>query len=234
MTEQDFELKRSSAGGITGSLLLVILDGVGIYKGSDQGYIGNAVDLAEAPTIKNLLQNAPIRAHLQAHGKAVGLPSDGDMGNSEVGHNAMGAGRVFAQGSKLVGEALSSGKLFQGKTWKKLIGNQEEPGLALDTTKKRAVHFIGLLSDGNVHSHIAHLFALIDECAKQNVQRVYVHTLMDGRDVEKASGLEYVSMLEDKLRQHAAPGRDYAIASGGGRMVITMDRYQADWNMVLK
>lgn len=95
-------------------------------------------------------------------------------------------------------------------------------------------HFIGLLSDGGVHSHIDQLFALINECAKQGVQGVYIHTLLDGRDVEKASVLEYIEPLEKLLHSIDLKGKNYAIASGGGRMGITMDRYEADWNMVLR
>jgi 2,3-bisphosphoglycerate-independent phosphoglycerate mutase len=147
----------------------------------------------------------------------------------------MGAGRVFAQGAKLVNDALASRRLFQGKCWMHLIGNPEQPGLALQQqTSSRSVHFLGLLSDGNVHSHINHLLQLIDECAHVGVQRVYVHTLMDGRDVEKDSGLKYIDMLEEKLDMYNnSEERKYEIASGGGRMKITMDRYEADWNMVL-
>ena len=145
------------------------------------------------------------------------------MGNSEVGHNAMGAGRVFAQGAKLVNDAIATGKLFQGAAWKKLIGSRDAPGFAL-SNPDRAVHFIGLLSDGNVHSNISHLLALIDKCEQEGVEHVYVHTLLDGRDVEKASALKYIDMLEEALCAYDASGRNYAIASGGGRMVITMDR----------
>lgn len=229
----DFKLKRNGAGGISGPLLLVVLDGFGIYKGAKDGYPGNAIDLADAPFIKELLSgDAPtVSTQLKAHGKAMGLPSDGDMGNSEVGHNAMGAGRVFAQGAKLVNDAIQSGKLFQGACWKKLIGSKDEPGIALE--RKRPVHFIGLLSDGGVHSHISQLLALIDKCAAEGVERVYIHTLLDGRDVEKASALAYIDILEDKLRSYDVSGQKYSIASGGGRQIITMDRYEADWNMVL-
>ena len=103
---------KSNGKGIQGPLVLVILDGVGLFKGKDQGYPGNALDLANAPTIKGLIENAPIRLQIQAHGTAVGMPSDDDMGNSEVGHNAIGAGRIFDQGAKLVGKAVASGAIF--------------------------------------------------------------------------------------------------------------------------
>ena len=218
---------RKTSSGIPGPLLLVILDGVGLYKGASDGYPGNALDLARAPRLKSLLANAPLRTSLQAHGRAVGMPSDADMGNSEVGHNAMGAGRIFDQGAKLVAQSIASGELFRGEAWRKLIGTSAQPGLAL--SGGRAVHFIGLLSDGNVHSHIEHLFAMIDQCAESGVERLFVHALLDGRDVDRRSAHTYVERLEGKLN---AFGKNYAIASGGGRMKVTMDRYEADWGMV--
>lgn len=208
-------------------LLLVIMDGVGLFKGKREGYPGNALDLADAPTLKGLLASAPVHGELRAHGTAVGLPSDEDMGNSEVGHNAMGAGRIFDQGAKLVSNAIKDGSLFTGKVWQELIGTRENPGIAL--SPGAAVHFLGLLSDGNVHSHIAHLFAMLDRCAEAGVQRAFVHPLLDGRDVPKQSAEVYLGQLEEKLK---ALGRGYRIASGGGRMQITMDRYNADWSMV--
>ncbi|MCB1175333.1 MAG: 2,3-bisphosphoglycerate-independent phosphoglycerate mutase [Leptospiraceae bacterium] len=215
---------------IDGPLMLIIMDGVGLYKGAAEGYDGNALDQAEAPTLKKLLAQCPLKTALKAHGTAVGMPSDDDMGNSEVGHNAMGAGRVFDQGAKLVAGAIASGQLFRGQAWQELIGSADQPGLA--RKHQSAVHFIGLLSDGNVHSHIDHLLAMIDQCQAAGVQRLYVHPLLDGRDVEKQSALTYVEQLEQKLKSIDPTGSQYAIASGGGRMQITMDRYEADWSMV--
>lgn len=225
-------------------MLLVILDGVGLYRGQADGYPGNALDLAEAPVLKGLLANGPVTTRLKAHGTAVGMPADDDMGNSEVGHNAMGAGRIFDQGAKLVAAAIQSGQLFQSAEWMRLIGRRDQPGLALQPrenadgarTEKdanRTLHFLGLLSDGNVHSHIQHLLAMLDESAQQGVPRVRVHILLDGRDVAETSALIYVSQLEEKLNEiRVQQGLDYAIASGGGRMQITMDRYEADWPMI--
>ncbi len=226
-----FSLKETGSG-IKGPLLFVILDGVGLYRGRNEGYPGNALDLAQAPVLKNLLMNSPVKTTLKAHGKAVGLPDDSDMGNSEVGHNAIGAGRVFDQGAKLVTEALKSGDFFRSKAWMELIGTREMPGLALEPGKNRKVHFLGLLSDGNVHSHIDHLFAMLDECAEVGVKDVRVHTLLDGRDVEEKSAHIYAEKLEVRLRQCDPTGEHYIIASGGGRMKITMDRYEADWDMI--
>ena len=202
-----------------GPVVLAILDGVGFGKYAD----GDAVVKANMPVFRELMANNPVTS-LKAHGTAVGMPSDDDMGNSEVGHNAIGSGRVFSQGAKLVGEAVSSGKLFDGEVWKKLVANV--------IAKNSTLHFIGLLSDGNVHSHIEHLMAMIDRAAAANVNKVRVHVLLDGRDVPETSALEYVLPLEEKLAAISASGKDYRIASGGGRMVLTMDRYGADWDMV--
>src|SRR5664279_286657 len=136
--------------GRKGPLLLIIMDGVGIGK----EYDGNAVFMAKTPVLDKLIKS-PLYTQLKAHGPAVGLPSEDDMGNSEVGHNAMGAGRVFDQGAKLVNASIDSGRIFQSDTWHKIAERGKQGG---------TVHFIGLLSDGNVHSHIKHLYALINEC----------------------------------------------------------------------
>ncbi|MBO5822460.1 MAG: 2,3-bisphosphoglycerate-independent phosphoglycerate mutase, partial [Lentisphaeria bacterium] len=211
--------KNSKFNPRRGPVVLAILDGVGFGKYAD----GDAVVRANTPVLDALMAENPT-TRLKAHGTAVGMPSDDDMGNSEVGHNAIGSGRVFSQGAKLVGEAVSSGKLFEGEVWNKLIANVKE--------KNSALHLIGLVSDGNVHSHIAHLFAMLDNAAKADVKVVRVHALFDGRDVPETSAMEYLNPLEAKLAEISATGKDYRIASGGGRMVITMDRYGADWDMV--
>ncbi|MBO5668109.1 MAG: 2,3-bisphosphoglycerate-independent phosphoglycerate mutase [Lentisphaeria bacterium] len=202
-----------------GPVVLAILDGVGFGKYAD----GDAVKLANTPVLDSLMAQCPC-TKLKAHGTAVGMPSDADMGNSEVGHNAIGSGRVFSQGAKLVGEAVASGKLFEGEVWKKVVANVMENNSAL--------HLIGLVSDGNVHSHIDHLYAMIDSAYAAGVKTLRVHALLDGRDVPETSALEYVKPLEEKLAALSSNGVDYLIASGGGRMVITMDRYGANWDMV--
>lgn len=204
----------------TGPLVVVIMDGVGEGRHDE----GDAVWCAHTPTL-DMLRERHLHQLLKAHGKAAGLPSDADMGNSEVGHNALGAGRVFAQGAKLVNEAIQTGRLWQGQTWQQLIGSLRE--------RNGALHLIGLLSDGNVHSHINQLFALIDRADSEGVRRLFVHPLLDGRDVPETSALEYVGALEAHLAEF--DGRDerrYRIASGGGRMFVTMDRYGADWSIV--
>jgi 2,3-bisphosphoglycerate-independent phosphoglycerate mutase len=205
--------------GREGPLLLIIMDGVGIGKNDES----NAVYMADAPVLNRLLKT-DLYTQLKAHGRAVGLPSDGDMGNSEVGHNALGAGRVFEQGASLVNNALKSGKFFESELWQGII----------DRTKKGGtIHFIGLLSDGNVHSHIDQLNILIDNCAKSGVKKVRIHALLDGRDVGEKSALDYVIPTREKLEKISKENNlDYRIASGGGRMKVTMDRYNADWNIV--
>ena len=199
-------------------IVLVVMDGVG--KGD--GGSGDAVAVAKTPTLDTLLATCP-HTYLKAHGTAVGLPSDDDMGNSEVGHNALGCGQVYSQGAKLVGESIENGKLFASDTWKDLVANAAEG---------RAMHFLGLLSDGNVHSNIHHLIALLRKAREEGLKKVYCHILLDGRDVPATSALEYVEMLENTLAELRGEGYDYAIASGGGRMQITMDRYEANWGMV--
>ncbi len=205
--------------GRPGPLLVVIMDGVGI--GAHDG--ADAVHLARTPTLDRLRETCPHR-QLRAHGPAVGLPSWGDMGNSEVGHNAIGAGRVFDQGAKLVNREIAYGGIFETPLWGDLTGRCRDGG---------ALHFIGLLSDGNVHSHIDHLFAMIRKAADEKVERLRVHPLLDGRDVGATTALEYMEPLEELLRGISEDrGLDYRVASGGGRMIVTMDRYQADWEIV--
>jgi len=148
------------------------------------------------------------------------------MGNSEVGHNAIGAGRVFAQGAKLVNKSIESGEIFKSEIWKKVTERGKNNG---------TIHFIGLLSDGNVHSHIDQLFALINQCKQEGISKVRLHVLLDGRDVPGKSALKYLEMTEELLAKINSDSRfDYKIASGGGRMKVTMDRYNADWRIVKK
>jgi 2,3-bisphosphoglycerate-independent phosphoglycerate mutase len=218
-------LKIKHFSGPTGPLLLIILDGIGIGKKDE----GDAVHLAEPPNLMRL--EAECRAQnlytqIKAHGPAVGLPADDDMGNSEVGHNAIGAGRIYSQGAKIVNQSIRSGRLFATDLWRRLTEQA--------TNHSGTVHFLGLLSDGNVHSHIDQLFGLLDGMARSGVPRVRVHTLLDGRDVPGDSALDYIRPLENKLKELMArhDGYDYRIASGGGRMYVTMDRYESDWKVV--
>lgn len=203
-----------------GPVVLAIMDGVGIGRGD----AGDMVTKATTPNLDWLQQNT-LFTQLKAHGLAVGMPTDSDMGNSEVGHNAIGSGRVFDQGALLVKNAIDSGAIYEGENWKHLVSGVLEG--------QGAFHFIGLLSDGNVHSHIDCLLAMLKQASEQGVEKVRLHTLLDGRDVPPTSALDYVAKLEACLDEiNSEPNRDYCIASGGGRLYITMDRYNADWEMV--
>ncbi|MBR4716460.1 MAG: 2,3-bisphosphoglycerate-independent phosphoglycerate mutase [Lentisphaeria bacterium] len=203
-----------------GPVVLVIMDGVGIGKYKE----GDAVLDSNTPFLHKMMTTLPMTT-LKAHGTAVGLPSDADMGNSEVGHNAMGCGRVFEQGAKLVSAAIESGRMFEGATWKALIEQVKKGG---------TLHFIGLFSDGNVHSHINHLKGMLEQAKKEGVKEIRIHALLDGRDVPETSALDYIDPFEAWLKEFNTDGMDCRIASGGGRMVITMDRYNANWDMVRK
>ena len=211
--------KSKKFNGVEGPLLTIVMDGVGLAP--DNG--ANAVAAAHTPTLDHLMANYPMVA-IRAHGTAVGLPSDDDMGNSEVGHNALGSGQVFAQGAKLVSQSIETGKLFASATWLELVEGVKANGSTL--------HFMGLFSDGNVHSHIDHLKALIENAKAAGVAKVRIHILLDGRDVGETSALDYVCPFEAYLDTLRSDAFDIAIASGGGRMQITMDRYEANWSMV--
>ena len=202
---------------MTRQIVLAIMDGIGLSDRTE----GNAFKNANTPNLDKIMSNS---ISIHAHGTYVGLPSDEDMGNSEVGHNAMGCGQIYSQGSKLVNDAIESGSLFKGKTWHD----------AIDYCKNNKLHFIGLLSDGGVHSHINHLLKMLEEAKKNGVKDVCIHILLDGRDVPKTSALEYVDKLENKLKKLNDDTFYGRIVSGGGRMNITMDRYEANWDMVEK
>ncbi|MCP3984955.1 MAG: 2,3-bisphosphoglycerate-independent phosphoglycerate mutase [bacterium] len=224
MSTSELQLKpHPSFPGVAGPVVVCVMDGVGIGLRD----ASDAVHLARTPHLDTLATSTP-GTELAAHGLAVGMPSDDDMGNSEVGHNAIGAGRVFDQGAKLVQQAVHSGSVFEGETgavWQSLTERVRHAGSTL--------HFLGLLSDGNVHSHIHHLFALLRRADQEEVRQVRIHVLLDGRDVPKSSALDYVDALEELLETlNRKTDRDYRIASGGGRMIVTMDRYEADWSMV--
>ncbi len=197
----------------------MVADGVGVAPEGPS----NAVTVADTPTLDTLNASA-LATEIAAHGPAVGLPSDDDMGNSEVGHNALGAGRIFAQGAKLVNQAIENGSIFESIVWR----------TAMEHGREGTLHFLGLHSDGNVHSHTKHLYAMLRRAADEGVTSVAVHILHDGRDVGARSAPVYIEQTEAVLAElnAADPARDYRIASGGGRMTITMDRYQADWSMV--
>ena len=213
--------KLASFAGRPGPLLLVIADGVGVAPAGPS----NAVTEADTPVLDQLYAG-DLYTELAAHGPAVGLPSQDDMGNSEVGHNALGAGRIFAQGAKLVNAAIASGAMFESAVWKEAMAH----------ARAGTLHLIGLHSDGNVHSHTAHLYAMLRRAAREGVTSAAVHILHDGRDVAARSALNYIAATEAVLAEvnDSNPSCNFRIASGGGRMRITMDRYGADWPMVAR
>lgn len=237
----NIKLERKVDFNCNAKFLIVVLDGVGfldeknninfhIHKNSGilpsaPFVYGNSVNAAYTPNLFQLY-SSPLFRTLKAHGTAVGLPSDDDMGNSEVGHNALGSGRIFAQGAKLVNAAIESGAIYNGATWKKIVEREELKN------GKNVLHFCGILSDGNVHSHINHLFALVEGSKKSAVKNVRLHLLLDGRDVSPLSALDYVDKLEKFLTSINDATFNCQIASGGGRTFVTMDRYESDWTIV--
>lgn len=213
--------KLSTFAGIQGPVVIIVMDGYGLPK-SDTG---SAIAAARKPTLDRLFASYP-NIRLRAHGTAVGMPSDDDMGNSEVGHNAIGAGQVYSQGASLVANAISSGAIWQGEAWQQIVAGAK--------AARGVIHFMGLFSDGNVHSHIDHLRAMVVQAKAEGVKTVRIHALLDGRDVPETSALDYVAPFEAFLSEISADGFDARIASGGGRQNITMDRYDANWAMVEK
>ena len=198
-------------------LLLIILDGVG-HRAQTHG---NAVHVAHTPALDYLQQHG-LFTTLKAHGTWVGMPADDDLGNSEVGHTTLGAGRTFDQGAKLVDRAIDSGALFKGRNWRQAVKNT--------ITNNTTLHFIGLLSDGNVHAHQRHLHVMLTQAQRDGVPRARVHAILDGRDVPAKSAEHYVAELQQHL--HQLGDFDAQLASCGGRMQITMDRYEANWEIV--
>lgn len=198
--------------------LLIIMDGVGIGRQDDS----NAVFVAKTPVLDKLMKG-PLYREIAAHGVLVGLPSDEDMGNSEIGHNVLGAGRIFSQGAKRVNEAFKAGDVFGLETWQKILKRAKDGG---------TVHFIGLFSDANVHSNISHLKLMLENLQKEGCKSARVHPLLDGRDVGEKTALTYIEPFEEYMAGLRDKGLDVRFASGGGRMNVTMDRYEADWDIV--
>lgn len=197
-------------------LVLVVMDGVGV--GSGDAF--DEVALANTPMLDRLASGS--YRTLRAHGTAVGLPSDADMGNSEVGHNILGAGRIFDQGAKRIDKAVASGAIWTSSAWRSVVDACAAGGGTL--------HLIGLLSDGNVHSNISHLCELLRQAAQDGISAIRIHALFDGRDVADPSAERYIDRTEAEFAKY--PSVDIRFASGGGRMVTTMDRYGADWSVV--
>jgi 2,3-bisphosphoglycerate-independent phosphoglycerate mutase len=167
-------------------LMLIVLDGWGISDNAE----ANAQERAKIPFYKSLIKEYPHTA-LECSGEAVGLPA-GTMGNSEVGHLNLGAGRVVYQDYARINNAIQDGSLLQNKALADSMDSAAEKGAA--------VHFLGLLSDGGVHSHIDHLYALIDMALARGARRVFIHVFMDGRDTPPTSGIGYIHALENFLK----------------------------------
>ncbi|KAL2649803.1 hypothetical protein R1flu_017931 [Riccia fluitans] len=200
--------------------LLCVLDGWGENVEDDY----NGIYKAQVRTIRALKDGAPKRWRtIRAHGTAVGLPSDDDMGNSEVGHNAMGAGKIIEQGAGLVDTALRSEKLYNDKGFSYI----KEAWFNAPGTQ----HFIGLISDGGVHSRYDQLAELMKGCAQRGCKKIRVHGLTDGRDCAEGSSIKFFTELEKDLEVLCKQGCDARVASGGGRMYVTMDRYEAARNL---
>lgn len=182
-------------------LILIIMDGFGFG-----GHKGNAIEAAKTPNLDRLFANYPL-TRIGASGMDVGLP-DGQMGNSEVGHTNIGAGRVVYQELTRITKAVGDGSFFENEALLKAMRNVKEKGTAL--------HILGLLSDGGVHSHNSHLYAILEMAKRQGVQKVYVHALLDGRDVPPSSGKEYVRACVEKMEE-----------MGIGKIATVMGRYYA-------
>ena len=196
-----------------GPLIHVVLDGWGV--GAADGT--NAVNKANLPVMSRLIRGCPY-TQLWTHGKYVGLPNEKDMGGSEVGHMTMGAGMVMEQGPTLIQNLLQSGEFFENPVLSRIIQNCVE--------RDTPLHLLGLLSNGNIHSHVDHTEAIIRHAFQSGIRRCYLHALLDGRDVGVQSALDFTEPFEKLFSELKGqrPGIDYAFASGGGREVITMDR----------
>ena len=182
--------------------VLMILDGFGLNDKAE----GNAVKLAKTPVLDGLMQKYPF-VEGYASGLDVGLPA-GQMGNSEVGHLNMGAGRVVYQELTRITKAIEDGDFFENPTLLEAVEHCKKNNSAL--------HLYGLLSDGGVHSHNTHLYALLQLAKRNDLEKVYVHVFLDGRDTPPTSGAEYAAQLEEKMRE-----------IGVGKIATVMGRYYA-------
>ena len=193
-------------------VVLMVLDGYGLNEKTE----GNAIAMANTPVMDKLMAEYPF-VKGNASGLAVGLP-DGQMGNSEVGHRNIGAGRIIYQDLTRITKDIEDGTFFENKVLLQAIENCKENNSDL--------HLWGLLSDGGVHSHNSHLYGLLEMAKKNGLENVYVHAFLDGRDTPPASGKDYVQQLEDKMKEIGV-GK---IASLSGRY-YAMDR-DNNWDRV--
>src|ERR671925_328684 len=198
-------------------VVLVVLDGWGYRRERE----GNAIELASTPMWHRLWESFP-RTLLEASGLAVGLP-DGQMGNSEVGHTNLGAGRVVYQDLVRINRAIESGEFFHDEVLRR----------AMSAARTGALHVMGLVSDGGVHSLDSHAIALVEMARREGVRRVFLHAFMDGRDTRPSGGAGYVAELEKVLAQKStADGMHAQIATVIGRY-YAMDRDKR-WDRVAR
>lgn len=202
-----------------GPVVLAILDGVGLAPDGP----GNAVSKARTSFLGHAAREYKHVA-LNASGEAVGL-LPGQMGNSEVGHNTMGAGRAVKQGVARIEEAFETGEIFESEAWQGAITR-------ILNTDGATLHFAGIFSDGGVHSHISHLEEMISIAYNEGVRKMRVHAIFDGRDVAPQSEPKFVRRFEEFAAKFV--DADIRIASGGGRMVCVADRYENDWDIVAR
>ena len=216
-----------------GPVVLAVLDGVGLAPDGP----GNAVSKARTSFLGKAARVYPHVA-LNASGEAVGL-LPGQMGNSEVGHNTMGCGRIIRQGIAHIEAAFKSGEVFESEAWRGAITRVLEGQKRVDDSRVWdsddelvTLHFAGIFSDGGVHSHISHLEQMVAKAYEEGVRRMRVHAIFDGRDVPPQSEPKFIRRFEDFAAKFE--DADIRIASGGGRMVCVSDRYENDWSMVAR
>ncbi len=205
-----------------GPIVLAILDGVGLRAARS----GNAVRQAHTEFLDRAMVNY-LNIPLLASGEAVGI-MPGQMGNSEVGHNAIGSGQIIKQGIAGIEAAFATGDIWQSKAWKgamKWLGSSGS-----GSCKRGTLHFCGIFSDGGVHSDIKHLEQMIQRAYDEGVRRIRIHCVFDGRDVAPQSEPKFIERIEEFCAKYK--DADFRIASGAGRMVATADRYESDWDMV--
>lgn len=201
-----------------GPVVLVVMDGVGLSTARS----GNAVRQAHTEFLDRALLNY-LNIPLRASGEAVGI-MPGQMGNSEVGHNALGSGQIIRQGIAQVEAAFATGDIWASKAWQGML-----KWLKADNTT-HTLHFAGIFSDGGVHSDLKHLEQMIQRAYDEGVRRIRIHAVFDGRDVAPQSEPKYIDRIEKFCAKFK--DADFRIASGAGRMVATADRYENDWGMV--
>ncbi len=205
-----------------GPIVLAVMDGVGLSPSRS----GNAFCQAHTEFLDKAMANY-LQIPIAASGEAVGI-MPGQMGNSEVGHNALGSGQIIEQGIAGIEAAFKTGSIWDSKAWRGAMEFLQQS--KKESSSHPTLHFCGIFSDGGVHSDIKHLEQMIQQAYDEGVRRIRIHCVFDGRDVAPESEPKYIDRLEQFCSQFK--DADFRIASGAGRMVATADRYESDWNMV--